>query len=369
MADADPVEEKTSSPSKDKSASKNLTLKKKGIAAAATGTGLAATGTALALTGTADAIGTGIAVSAAETGAAISSSAAATGAAISSSAAATGSAIVSGLMAPIAGLSIGVPVVAPVVIGIAILVYILIKKHKNNKELYEVMSQAIELIMRIEKCKILMQDILIDTGYITNDLTLNKLLEELLNEIIRICPSSVIKEFEDVLNSGGHDEKIKSEIKSREKEWTFGLKRLRRFTANNVFTKYRYSFILNKLTMINAFFTTLLAEFSLTKMVLDQLVKPVKINKELASIDAFINSLKQGHLLNKQNDKGLYKDKPATYGEQEPLLNALTPYIKNGNNHYSDIKELIKSNTKVKNSGGSRKKFTKKRRSIRNYKK
>lgn len=359
MADAVPVEENDSSPPNEASASKKLTTKQKAIAAAATGTGLAATGTALALTGTADAIGTGIAASSA-----------ATGAAISSSAAATGSAIVSGLMAPIAGLSIGVPVVAPVVIGIAILVYILVKKHKNNKELYEVMSQAIELIMRIEKCKILMQDILIDTGYITNDLTLNKLLEELMNEIIRICPSSVIKEFEHVLNSGGHDEKIKSEIKSREKEWTFGLKRLRRFTANNFFTKYRYSFIINKLTMINAFFTTSLAEFSLTKMVLDQLTKPVKINKELASIDAFINSLKQGHLLNKQKDIRLYEKNPATYGEQEPLLDALTPYIKNGNNkHYSEIKNVIKSNTEVKNSGGSRKKFTKKRRSIRNYKK
>jgi hypothetical protein len=269
-----------------------------------------------------------------------------------SSASAFGTGVGAALMAPIAGLSIGVPVVAPVVVGIALLVYLLVKKNQSNKELYEVMSQAVELIMRIEKCEILMGDILSQSGYISNNVTLNKLLEELMNEILRICPTSVIKEFEEILNSGTHDEKIRAESVKRSKEWTFGLRKIRRFTANNFFTKYRYSFIINKLTMINAFFTTLFAEFTLTKMVLDD-VHGFKINKNHKSIEGLIDSLKQGHLLNKHRDKSKYT--AFEYGQQEPLLNELTPYIKENRKDYEQIKKIIADSApKASKVGGKR---------------
>jgi hypothetical protein len=260
------------------------------------------------------------------------------------------------LMAPIAGLSIGVPVVAPVVVGIALLVYLLVKKNQSNKELYEVMSQAVELIMRIEKCEILMGDILSQSGYISNNFTLNKLLEELMDEILRICPTSVIKEFEKILNSGKHDEKIKGESSKRDKEWTFGLRKIRRFTANNFFTKYRYSLIINKLTMINAFFTTLFAEFTLTKMVLDDTIGGVKINKNHESIKGLIDSLKQGHKLNAKRSSSNYDEKPE-YSLQQPLLEALTPYIKGQSSQYNEIKGMIAKSSSTdsgKLSGGRR---------------
>ena len=63
-----------------------------------------------------------------------------TGTVTASSASAFTTGVGAALMAPIAGLSIGVPVVAPVVVGIALLVYLLVKKNQSNKELYEVMS-------------------------------------------------------------------------------------------------------------------------------------------------------------------------------------------------------------------------------------
>jgi hypothetical protein len=326
-----------------------FTPKQKAAATAVGVAGLGAAGTTLALTGTGAAIGTGI-----------SSGVAGLTSAATVSATATGSALGAALMAPIAGLSIGVPVVAPVVVGIALIVYLLVKKNKSNKELYEVMSQAVELIMRIEKCEILMGDILSQSGYISNNVTLNKLLEELMNEILRICPSSVIKEFEEILNSGTHDAKIKTESEKRSKEWTLGLRKLRRFTANNFFTKYRYSFIINKLTMINAFFTTLFAEFTLTKMILDDAPGGFKINRNHESIKGLIDSLKQGHRLNAKRNSGNY-DNQIEYSSQQPLLEALTPYIKGESSNYNQIKDMIaqSSSTNSEKLGGGRR--TKKR--------
>jgi len=183
-----------------------------------------------------------------------------------------------------------------------------------------------------------MGDILHQTGYITNNVTLNKLLEELMNEILRICPTSVIKEFEEVLNSGKHDTKIRTESEKRSKEWTLGLRKLKRFTANNFFTKYRYSLIINKLTMINAFFSTLFAEFTLTKMVLDD-TQGFKIDKSHESIKGLIDSLKQGHLLNKHRNKSQYET--TEYGQQEPLLNALAPYVNGNKADFEAIKGVI----------------------------
>jgi hypothetical protein len=336
-----------------------FTSKQKAAAAAVGVAGLGAAGTSLALTGTGAAIGTGITSGVAGLTTAATASAAAT----TGTLAATGSALGAALMAPIAGLSIGVPVVAPVVVGIALIVYLLVKKNKSNKELYEVMSQAVELIMRIEKCEILMGDILSQSGYISNNVTLNKLLEELMNEILRICPSSVIKEFEEILNSGTHDAKIKTESDKRSKEWTLGLRKLRRFTANNFFTKYRYSFIINKLTMINAFFTTLFAEFTLTKMILDDTIGGVKINRNHESIKGLIDSLKQGHKLNAKRSSGKY-DKQPEYSLQQPLLEALTPYIKGESSKYDEIKGMIadSSPTNSEKVGGGRR--TKRRNKI-----
>jgi hypothetical protein len=304
-----------------------------------------ATGTAAALGATAAGLtASGVGATAV---AATAASAAATGTAI----AATGSTVGAALLAPIAGLSIGVPVVAPVVVGIALIVYILVKKHQKNKELYEVMSQAVELIMRIEKCEILMREILMSTGYISNNVTLNRLLEELMTEILRICPTPVIQEFEKVINAGGSaDKRIVSELGKRGKEWTLGLKRLRRFTANNVFTKYRYSLIINKLTMINAFFTTLFAEFTLTKMVLDGTSAGVKINKSSEAVQGLINSLKNGNLLLKGRDRTFFgKSKNiTTYGQQENLLDGLSGYLKQeegSKEAYDQIKGLILKNS------------------------
>jgi len=300
-------------------------------------------------------LGTGTAAALGATAAGLTVSGLGASTVAAASAAVTGSTLGAALMAPIAGLSIGVPVVAPVVVGIALLVYILVKKNQSNKELYEVMSQAVELIMRIEKCEILMGDILSQSGYISNNVTLNKLLEELMNEILRICPSSVIKEFEEILNSGKHDERIKTESEKRSKEWTLGLRKLKRFTANNFFTKYRYSFIINKLTMINAFFTTLFAEFTLTKMVLDDTIGGVKINKNHESIKGLIDSLKQGHKLNAKRSSGKY-DKQPEYSLQQPLLEALTPYIKGESSKYDEIKGMIaqSSSTDSGKLGGGR---------------
>jgi hypothetical protein len=103
--------------------------------------------------------------------------------------------------------------------------------------------------MRIEKCEILMSEILLSTGYISNNVTLNRLLEELMNEIMRICPTSVLHEFEKIIDAkGSGDQRIVSELGARKGEWTLGLKKLKRFTAHNFFTKYRYSLIINKLT-------------------------------------------------------------------------------------------------------------------------
>jgi hypothetical protein len=329
---------------------KKPSLSFKSKAALATTAALGATATGLALTPAGAAVAAGITKTAIASGTTLAT---------------TGVALGNALMAPIAGLSIGVPVVAPVAVGIAILVYLLIKKHQNNRELYEVMSQAVELIMRIEKCEILMGDILSQSGYISNNVTLNKLLEELMNEILRICPTSVIKEFEEILNSGTHDEKIRTESVKRSKEWTFGLRKLRRFTANNFFTKYRYSFIINKLTMINAFFTTLFAEFTLTKMVLDD-VHGFKINKNHESIKGLIDSLKQGHLLNKHRDKSKYEE--VEYGQQEPLLNALTPYIKGNRNNYDQIKNIVAASAAKESKVGG-KRHTKRRNKKQNNKK
>jgi hypothetical protein len=326
--------------------------KQKKIALAATGAAVTGTGLALGLTGVGAA---GVSATAA--------SAAATGTAI----AASGSAIGSALLAPIAGLSIGVPVVAPVAIGIAVLVYLLVKKHQKNKELYEVMSQAVELIMRMEKCEMLMSDILMETGYISNNVTLNRLLAELMTEILRICPTSVIEEFQNLLDRSkdqkedaslqteeelGEEKsksvniKIRNEYRTRKtKEWRFGLKALRRFTANNFFRKYQYTRIVNKLTMINAFFSTLFAEFTLTSMVLD-----IKVKKNLPSVKGLIDSLRQGAKLLHGRDpdlltKGLQR---SVHNRQEELLSELSKYVdplnKDGSNFEKisgDIKQTI----------------------------
>jgi hypothetical protein len=274
---------------------------------------------------------------------AIGTSATATGATL----AATGSALGSALLAPIAGLSIGVPVVAPVVVGIALLVYLLVKKHQKNLELYEVMSQAVELIMRIEKCEMLMSDILLeDTGYISNNVTLNRLLSELMAEILKICPTSVIEEFQNLLDrskdqkedanlyndqelseekSKSVNVKIRNEYRDRKtKQWRFGLKALRRFTANNFFRKYQYTRIVNKLTMINAFFTTLFAEFTLTAMILE-----VKIKRSLPSVKGLIESLKQGSKMLHGRDPELLKNgqERTVYNRQEEMLNELSRLV------------------------------------------
>lgn len=322
---------------------------------------------ALATTGAAAVTGTGLALGLTGVGAAGVSATAASAAATGTALAATGSALGSALLAPIAGLSIGVPVVAPVAIGIAVLVYLLVKKHQKNQELYEVMSQAVELIMRIEKCEMLMSDILMETGYISNNVTLNKLLAELMTEILKICPTSVIEEFQNLLDrskdqkddariqteeeleeekSKSVNVKIRNEYRNRKtKEWRFGLKALRRFTANNFFRKYQYTRIISKLTMINAFFTTLFAEFTLTSMVLD-----IKVKKNLPSVKGLIDSLRQGAKLLHGRDpdlltKGLQR---SVHNRQEELLSELSKYVdplnKDGSNFEKiagDIKQTI----------------------------
>jgi hypothetical protein len=310
-----------------------------GLGVAASG----ATAASLAATGAASGIG----ATAAATGSALTASAAATGSTLAASGAALGSA----LMAPIAGLSIGVPVVAPVVVGIALIVYLLVKKHQKNKELNEVMGQAVELIMRIEKCEILMSEILLSTGYISNNVTLNRLLEELMNEIMRICPTSVLHEFEKIIDAkGSGDQRIVSELGARKGEWTLGLKKLKRFTAHNFFTKYRYSLIINKLTMINSFFSTLFAEFALTKMILDEIDDGVTINTKSDAVKGLIESLKHGSMLLKgKESKSFFGESKnlVTYSQQEPLLDALGNYLKDGEDKakaYSKIKSIVIKN-------------------------
>ena len=310
-----------------------------GLGVAASG----ATAASLAATGAASGIG----ATAAATGSALTASAVATGSTLAASGAALGSA----LMAPIAGLSIGVPVVAPVVVGIALIVYLLVKKHQKNKELNEVMGQAVELIMRIEKCEILMSEILLSTGYISNNVTLNRLLEELMNEIMRICPTSVLHEFEKIIDAkGSGDQRIVSELGARKGEWTLGLKKLKRFTAHNFFTKYRYSLIINKLTMINSFFSTLFAEFALTKMILDEINDGVTINTKSDAVKGLIESLKHGSMLLKgKESKSFFGESKnlVTYSQQEPLLDALGNYLKDGEDKekaYSKIKSIVIKN-------------------------
>lgn len=338
-----------------------------GSAAAVTGTGL---GLGLSGVGATGVAATG--ASAAATGSAIGASAAATGSSIAATAAtagttlaATGSALGSALLAPIAGLSIGVPVVAPVVVGIALLVYLLVKKHQKNLELYEVMSQAVELIMRIEKCEMLMSDILLsESGYISNNVTLNKLLSELMSEILKICPTSVIEEFQNLLDrskeqtenaslktneelseekSKSVNVKIRNEYRDRKtKQWRFGLKSLRRFTANNFFRKYQYTRIVNKLTMINAFFTTLFAEFTLTAMILD-----AKVNKNLPSVKGLIESLKQGSKMLHGRDPELLKNgqERTIHSRQEEMLNELSRLVNpltSGSSKFDEVSEGIK---------------------------
>lgn len=338
-----------------------------GAATAATGVGLG-----LGLSGV-GAAGVGAAgASAASTGATLGTTAALSGTAIAASAAATGttlaatgSALGVALLAPIAGLSIGVPVVAPVVVGIALLVYLLVKKHQKNLELYEVMSQAVELIMRIEKCEMLMSDILLDkSGYISNNVTLNRLLSELMGEILKICPTSVIEEFQNLLDrsksqredaslqtdeelseekSKSVNVKIRNEYRDRKtKQWRLGLKALRRFTANNFFRKYRYTKIVNKLTMINAFFTTLFAEFTLTAMILD-----VKVNKHLPSVKGLIESLKQGSKMLHGRDPELLKNgqERTIHSRQEEMLNELSRMVDpltSGDSRFGEVSEGIK---------------------------
>ena len=321
-----------------------FTSKQKAAAAAVGVAGLGAAGTTLALTGTGAVIGTGITSGVAG----LTSAATASAAATTGTLAATGSALGAALMAPIAGLSIGVPVVAPVVVGIAILVYLLVKKHQKNKELFEVMSQAVELIMRIEKCEMLMSEILMQTGYISNNTTLNDLLADLMAEILKICPTSVIEEFQKLLDNGKVDDKGKYEKSDQEKDeekskslnvsirkeysdrktkhWRFGLKAIRRFTATTFFRKHQYTKIVNKLTMINAFFTTLFAEFSLTTMVLD-----IDIPKKGPAVKGLIDSLRLGSKLLHGRNKDLLEKGEAVvrrvHNRQEELLGELSKYV------------------------------------------
>lgn len=305
----------------------------------------------------------------------------------------TGTALGSALLAPIAGLSIGVPVVAPVVVGIAILVYILIKTNQKNKELVEVMSQAVELIMRIEKCETLMSEILLKTGYISNNATLNHHLDGLMTEILKICPTSVIEKFSEFLDkgsttSGNYNKsdqeereissksinvKFRKEANTRKnKEWRYGLRSIRRYTASVFFRKHQYTRILNKLTMINAFFTTLFAEFSLTVMVLG-----IEIPKKGPAVQGLIDSLKLGSKLFKDKNKVLLEkkaDERYVNGRQEDLLDELSKYVDpkfteatNFEQIKSEIKDKIEeanitaSGFKEKHHGG---RYTKRRNKI-----
>jgi hypothetical protein len=296
--------------------------------------------------------------------AAVAGTAALLGTTFASTGTALGSTIGSALLAPIAGLSIGVPVVAPVVVGIAILVYILIKTNRKNKELVEVMSQAVELIMRIEKCETLMSEILLKTGYISNNATLNHHLDGLMTEILKICPTSVIEKFSEFLDkgsttSGNYNKsdqeereissksinvKFRKEANTRKnKEWRYGLRSIRRYTASVFFRKHQYTRILNKLTMINAFFTTLFAEFSLTVMVLG-----IEIPKKGPAVQGLIDSLKLGFKLFKDKNKVLLEKKAHeryVHGRQENFLDELSKYVDPKfieANNFEQIKSEIK---------------------------
>jgi hypothetical protein len=102
--------------------------------------------------------------------------------------------------------------------------------------------------------------------------------------------------------------------------------------------------------MINAFFSTLFAEFALTKMILDTTSVGVKIDRKSEAVQGLIDSLKQGNLLLKGRDRGFFgKSKNiTTYGQQENLLDGLSGYLKQeegSKEAYDQIKGIILKNS------------------------